>query len=397
MPVYKNKDNDSYYIKTYVKDEFGNSKQITRRNKEWVGRKGKELAQQEEIRIRTSSRMKNCGVVKKMQKYVSFEELEIKYLEEIGKRNKESTRYTYEQDIKKNMTPFFKKKNMVKITKNDIIEWHNYLNKKEHSIVYDKKLHSILESIIQMGVNDDNLEIYYNCVKDIENFTKSGIDKEKIKNKEKLRYITFEQFQKFISYVHTPIWKVYFNILFFTGMRRGEVQALTWEDIDLKNKKINVNKTLTVKTKNSPWKITSTKTQENRIIEIDGNLARLLDTYLKEKQLEKNFNMTDFVLGNNKKEPLKNHRIDHNKKKYFELSGIPEITNHEFRHSHVSLMINEYVKSGETDTSKFFLIMSNRMGHTIQVMQETYMHLFPDIQSPIVSLIESLNLKQGQK
>ena len=38
----------------------------------------------------------------------------------------------------------------------------------------------------------------------------------------------------------------------------------------------------------------------------------------------------------------------------------------------------------------FFLIMSNRMGHTIQVMQDTYMHLFPTIPNEIVDLLDNL-------
>ena len=63
---------------------------------------------------------------------------------------------------------------------------------------------------------------------------------------------------------------------------------------------------------------------------------------------------------------------------------------HEFRHSHVSLLINEYIKSGQTDTTKFFIMMSNRLGHTIDVMQKTYMHLFPSIQDEIVDLLNNL-------
>ena len=82
--------------------------------------------------------------------------------------------------------------------------------------------------------------------------------------------------------------------------------------------------------------------------------------------------------------------IDRHKHKYFELSGVREITIHEFRHSHVSLLINEYLKSGQTDTAKFFVMMSNRMGHTIEVMQKTYMHLFPTVQDEIVDLLDNL-------
>lgn len=41
-------------------------------------------------------------------------------------------------------------------------------------------------------------------------------------------------------------------------------------------------------------------------------------------------------------------------------------------------------------TAKFFLKMSKRMGHTIQVIQDTYMHLFPTIQDEMVDLLDIL-------
>ena len=59
------------------------------------------------------------------------------------------------------------------------------------------------------------------------------------------------------------------------------------------------------------------------------------------------------------------------------------------------LLINEFVKFSKEknikiDTTKFFVMMSNRMGHTIPIMQRTYMHLFPTIQDEIVDLLDSL-------
>ena len=56
----------------------------------------------------------------------------------------------------------------------------------------------------------------------------------------------------------------------------------------------------------------------------------------------------------------------------------------------MSLLINEYLKSGQTDTAKFFLMMADRMGHSVRVMQDTYMHLFPTIQDEIVNLLDNL-------
>ena len=87
--------------------------------------------------------------------------------------------------------------------------------------------------------------------------------------------------------------------------------------------------------------------------------------------------------------------FDNNKHKYFKKANIPEITIHSFRHSHVSLLVNEYIRTSKeknmkVDTTKFFIMMSDRLGHSIKVMQETYMHLFPTIQDEVVDLLDNL-------
>jgi integrase len=107
----------------------------------------------------------------------------------------------------------------------------------------------------------------------------------------------------------------------------------------------------------------------------------------------KDFDEKWFVFGGTRFMPQTT--IDRKKSYYFKKSGIKEITMHEFRHSDVSLLINEYIKTSKEknmkiDTAKFFLMMSNRMGHSLGVMQKTYMHLFPTIQDEIVDLLDNL-------
>lgn len=390
MPIYKNENNNSWYIRLYVKDANGKSKQITRNNKKWIGRKGKELAQQEEIRLKNNHKQKKVEEPIKEIKEVFIDAVIDKYKNELEKYDKESTFYGHNSVIKNQIEPYFRKKDIFKITTDDIIKWHEILDRKNYSVRYKRKCHTILASILDVG--RVNFGLIQNVARVVGNFKQEKEEKEKIiKEKEKLKYITFNEFKSFISHVNNPLWYTYFNLLYFTGMRKGEIQALNWNDIDFINNKIIVNKTLTVKTRNEKWRITSTKNLKNRTIDIDKNLKDILYNYFLLKKQDRTFSMDHFVLGND--EPLKQHRIDDNKKRYFKSCGIPEITNHEFRHSHVSLMINEYLKTGETDTTKFFIMMSNRLGHTIKVMQETYLHLFPDIQTPIVNLIDNLNLQ----
>lgn len=122
-------------------------------------------------------------------------------------------------------------------------------------------------------------------------------------------------------------------------------------------------------------------------------LVESLLIYKNEVKKYTDFKESWFVFGNTRFLP--NTTINRHKDYYFKLIGVHRITMHEFRHSHVSLLINEYVKTSKeknmkVDTAKFFLMMSNRMGHTIQVMQNAYMHLFPTIQDEIVDLLDNL-------
>lgn len=73
---------------------------------------------------------------------------------------------------------------------------------------------------------------------------------------------------------------------FYTGARIGEILALTWNDIDLKKKTININKTLIFNEDNKQWYLGPTKTiSSNRIISIGNTLVDILKKAYK-KQLE---------------------------------------------------------------------------------------------------------------
>lgn len=376
-----------YYIRTYVTLENGQKKQITKHNKEWLGREGMFLAQQEE------NRLKNKIIIEPSEKELKkseilFGELLKIYLNNLKCYSKDSTYYSHENVIKNQIIPYFNKELPISLIDIKAIKnWHNKLEEKKLSLSYKNKCHMIMSNILKVEIEFN--ENSKNVANVVGNFKKSAAEKEDAINKKEIRYLTFEQFKIFINSINDILWFTFFNTLYFTGIRKGEAQALRWEDIDFIQKKIFINNNLTVKTKDSIWKLTSTKNYQKRQIDIDDNLYQILLNYYNFKKRNNEALDKFFVFGN--EQPLKQHRIDTNKDKYFKRVNVPKITNHEFRHSHVSLMINEYIKSGQTDTTKFFIMMSNRLGHTIEVMQKTYLHLFPTVQSEIISLINKLN------
>ena len=389
MPVYQDKDKNgkiiktkdgrSWYFKTYKSGKQCKSRKFSKKSE----------AENEEALFK----LKSNKLYNKTFHIVAKDYFDYKY-----KTRKEATIYGYENIYDNHIKPFFEHTNINKIDISIIREWHEELDNKPYSLKYKNKIYTVLSSILNFAMKNYNLEKNY---AQIYGGFESPND-EIIKDNEKLKYITYEEFNTFYSAIDNLLWQNFFTFLYYTGMRLGEVQALTWNDIDFNKSEIIVNKTLSTKTKNKnkinesnivKYKTTNTKNRKNRIIKMNDKLKDKLLNYKKEVIKYTDFSNSWFVFGNSRFLP--ETTINRYRTKYFKLSGVSTITNHEFRHSHVSLLINEYIKVSKEknmkiDTAKFFLMMADRMGHTIQVMQKTYMHLFPTIQDEIVDLLNNL-------
>lgn len=378
MAVYKDKnktkDGRQWYFKTYKKDFEGNNKAY--KSKRY--KKKEEAEEAERLFL-----MKRDNPLHKKFTLVSND-----YFDNLRTRRKESTYYSYKIDYDNHIFDFFKSKYIDDIIINDIKNWKDYIENKNLSIGCMNKIYNVLKCIFDYAIK--NYGITINVVSMCGRFE---VKKDNVINdSDKIRYITYDQFNQFISVVDDSMFKTFFTFLYFTGMRKGEVQALTWKDIDFNNEQIIVNKNLTIKTSDL-YKITNTKNSQNRKIKMSNSLKHTLLDYKNEISKYTDFNEDWFVFGNSRFLP--ETTIARRKNLYFKKAELKPITIHEFRHSHVSLLINEYINTSRTknmkiDTAKFFLMMSERMGHTVEVMQRTYLHLFPTIQDEIVDLLDNL-------
>lgn len=308
---------------------------------------------------------------------VLFSTVADSYFDSLKSYCKYSTIYTYLKDYNKHIYPYFRDKDIYSINILDYNLWYENMAKKCLKAKYLNKINSLLKNIFQYAVV--NYDLPGNPV------VKTFKEQSTIQTESKLRYITKEEFDKFISVIDDDMYRLFFETLFYTGCRKGELLCLTWNDIDLDRKVIRINKTLYKIHKNTP---TTNKTNQVREIYLNNAFVQKLAIYKQNRMPFKDFSNEWYVFGD--VNTLSTTQIERKKHHYFELSGVREITIHEFRHSHVSLLVNEYLKSGNTDSTKFFIMMSQRLGHTIEVMQRTYMHLFPNTQDDIVNMLNNL-------
>lgn len=165
----------------------------------------------------------------------------------------------------------------------------------------------------------------------------------------------------------------YFRVLAYTGMRKSEVLALQWKDIDVFNKELNVNKTVAID-EHKNIIIQSTKTSSsNRTISLDTEtLAILNDWRIQQKtdylKLGYNTSSEEQYVFTSIKNTLYipntvNDWLRYILKKY----NLPRITPHGFRHTHASLLL----EAGES-----IKVVQQRLGHkNSRVTLDIYAHI----------------------
>ncbi|WP_346234831.1 site-specific integrase [Lysinibacillus telephonicus] len=170
------------------------------------------------------------------------------------------------------------------------------------------------------------------------------------------------------------------HILAFTGMRKGELLALTWEDIDFEKKEMTINKAIARGLENTMYE-KSTKTGVSRTISLDDETINLLKEWqidLK-KSLGRSFKKKKQLVmpneENNYLQPTKTRKwLNYVIEKY----KLPPLTTHGLRHTHTSILIESGANMKQ---------VQQRLGHSdIKTTMDIYTHLTAHAEKETVNL-----------
>ena len=200
--------------------------------------------------------------------------------------------------------------------------------------------------------------------------------------RKEMAYYTYDEFKKFISYEEDLRWKCVFEILYYCGLRKGELKGLTCKDIYFDKKVLSVNKQITQRNNSLKFEFPDTKTSDSRrIVPITRVLLNGLKMlYEQDKKEYYGFNDDFFVVSDAK--PIVDSNIYLRRTKLVNLAGLKVIKIHNFRHSCATLFINN--RADVTLVTKY-------LGHTkIKETLNTYSHMFSTVLDSVVSVIDSL-------
>lgn len=185
--------------------------------------------------------------------------------------------------------------------------------------------------------------------------------------KSEMQFWTREEFERFIDVVDNNTYLTLFSVLFYTGRRKGEVLSLSPEDI--KADSIRFNKSLTRKTlDDSPYKITSTKTEKIATTPICEPLKKVLQNY--------DAPNGRFFFGGDA--PITDNTLRRAFNRYCELAQVKQIRIHDLRHSFVSMLIH---------LGANLTVVADLIGDTLQQVTKTYAHLYEEDKLKIIAKI----------
>lgn len=309
----------------------------------------------------------------KLNKKMSFQEVYELWLENYRHTVKLSTVNTTVNMFKVAILPKFGSLSIEKINtaycQKVINEWSkHYVNFR----TYSSYVKMVLDHATVLKIIDDNP-----MRKIIKPKPVTKVDKEEqLEN-----FYDKQQLEHFLNTIEkNENMKVYvlFRLLAFTGGRKGEVLALTWDDIDFKEKTIRFNKTLAATEDSLKYLQTPKTAQSKRVISVDDKTLGTLDKWRKLQTkllltygINTSFNRNQPVLTSTDKRSTNGYHVttypNQQLKTLIKKYEFPNITIHGFRHTHASLLFEAGASVKD---------VQDRIGHTdIKTTMNVYTHV----------------------
>ena len=352
MPAYKDSRQGTWYASFYFENWQGVKQKKLKRG---FATKKDALAWEREFLLQQAA-----DLTMTLEAFVEI------YITDKKKRLRENTWSTKEHIIRTKILPYFKGKRLSEIKPRDVIAWQNEMlnyrdkNGKAYSPTYLKTLHGQLSAILNHAARfyglKSNAAATAGCM---------GSEKHK-----EMLFWTKEEYLKFAEVMMDKPQSYYaFEVLYWCGIREGELLALTPADFDLDKGLLSITKSYQrLKGRDV---ITDPKTPKSvRVIQMPQFLTDEIRDYLKSlykvQPDQRIFEVTKSYL---------HHEMDRGAK----AAGVKRIRIHDLRHSHVSLLIEMGFSA---------LAIADRVGHESVDITYKYAHLFPSKQQEMAQKLD---------
>ncbi|MDD6485307.1 MAG: site-specific integrase [Clostridiales bacterium] len=315
---------------------------------------------------------------------ITLNELYDEYINTKQHEVRETTLSKIKNRLEHHVIPKLGKYRIDKITLPILQNWKNSLNRTKLSLTTKRGIYGELRALLNYAVKMEYIP--KNPVVTVGNF------KDAYEGKHNIDFYTPEEFKKFISAAKNQAedmqtkngsiteWNYYifFNIAFYTGLRKGEIHALKWTDID--NNILNVTRSIAQKLKGEDRETPPKNRSSIRSIQLPLPLINILNEHYARCSMIDGFSDEWRICGGLK--CLRDTTIQNKNIKYSQSAEIKTIRIHDFRHSHASVLANNGINIQE---------IARRLGHSkVEITWNIYSHLYPKEEERAVQILNKI-------
>jgi len=295
-------------------------------------------------------------------KVISTASLDSLFKDYLEKEYKITTAYTYYQFFNKHIKKFFITDDITKLTNHHIIKYIKYVNKVKNK--NKTKFVSIAKTYLEFLKSYSPINLNLSLLK---------LQRKSYTEKASINFYTKKEFDNFLKVIDDPNYQLLFSLLFYYGLRIGELKGLQHKDFDFKNSLLLIRRSVTIKTDRGKQVTIDLKTKSSaREYPILQSIKELYKNVYKGYQ-PKNEHL--FKQGETTV-----RRIN---KKYAIKAKLKVLKLHEFRHSCASFLINNGMD---------YMQVSSWLGHKSPTTTlDVYSHLFPSRKKEIANFIDNLD------
>lgn len=333
---------------------------------------------------------------------VTFQEFAHIWLEDYAKQHmEETTRHIYKLNLETHVIPEIGHLRLSKIQPSTLNRLYNNMlqmrtdgKKGGYSTATIKYIHAIISSIFCTAIKWNVL---------LDNPCTRVTPPKQTKNISDIKYFTLKQTEEFLNEIETEVqagilnlqYKVFYHMALFCGLRKGELLALKWSDIDFNKNTVSITKSTGIAGKKVITKSPKNKSSI-REISIPASVVSILKQYKKE-QAEYRLSIGDkwigedyiFIQYSGKQMSIsipyatfKKIILNYNKKANQPLPNIPL---HGLRHTSATLLISQNI---DVKT------VSSRLGHSqTSTTMNIYSHALKKMDEQAADTLENLFYK----
>ena len=202
-----------------------------------------------------------------------------------------------------------------------------------------------------------------------------------------MQTLSLEEVTQFLDVARETDYYVYFATLLYTGLRRGELLALRWRNLDLRSGELSVVETA-YRLGSGEYRIKEPKTQQSRrTVILPSSLVELLKVYRFDQELLRiqlgiSLNADDFVFIRPDGSPINPNAVTLAFHRIIKKAGLRRIRIHDSRHTHATLMLKAGIHPK---------VVSERLGHAnIGITLDIYSHVLPGLQEAAAEKFDRL-------